>query len=285
MRNRLLATLLFASLCLDGMAQANASLSASGADKPAVAASGQAPAAEADTATVRKPLTINQRRQRRGLTDTHTLFVPKGQWVFGGTASYSTHTNDSYQFLIIEGINSEGYNFKVSPMIAYAFHDNMALGARFIYGRTLLRVDKADLKLGDEETGTEIHVNEYYELVHNYTAAVIWRQYIPLGRNKRFALFNEMSLSAGGSQGRFANDVPVKGTYETGFNLALGVSPGIIAFATNNMAVEVNVGVMGITYNSTKQVHNQVSEGRRTSSMMNFKVNIFSIGLGVAFYL
>lgn len=26
-------------------------------------------------------LTINERRQRRGLTDRHTLFVPKGQWV------------------------------------------------------------------------------------------------------------------------------------------------------------------------------------------------------------
>lgn len=283
MKIRLLATLLFASLCLEGMAQATGSASVAETFRPA--ASGGPVTAEADTTAVHKPLTINQRRARRGLTDTHTLFVPKGQWIFGGTASYSTHTNDNYQFFIVEGINSEGYNFKVSPMIAYSFRDNMALGARFIYGRSLLRVDKADLKLGDEETGTEIHVNEFYELVHSYSAAVIWRQYIPLGRNKRFALYNELSLSAGGSQGRFANDVPVKGTYETGFNLALGVSPGIIAFATNNMAVEVNVGVMGITYNNTKQVHNQVTEGHRSSSMMNFKVNIFSIGLGVAFYL
>lgn len=283
MKIRLLATLLFASLCLKGMAQATGSASVAETFRPA--ASGGPVAAEADTTAAHKPLTVNQRRARRGLTDTHTLFVPKGQWIFGGTASYSTHTNDNYQFFIVEGINSEGYNFKVSPMIAYSFRDNMALGARFIYGRSLLRVDKADLKLGDEETGTEIHVNEFYELVHSYSAAVIWRQYIPLGRNKRFALYNELSLSAGGSQGRFANDVPVKGTYETGFNLALGVSPGIIAFATNNMAVEINVGVMGITYNNTKQVHNQVTEGRRSSSMMNFKVNIFSIGLGVAFYL
>ena len=283
MKIRLLATLLFASLCLEGMAQATGSASVAETFRPA--ASGGPVTAEADTTAVHKPLTINQRRARRGLTDTHTLFVPKGQWIFGGTASYSTHTNDNYQFFVVEGINAEGYNFKVSPMIAYSFRDNMALGARFIYGRSLLRVDKADLKLGDEETGTEIHVNEFYELVHSYSAAVIWRQYIPLGRNKRFALYNELSLSAGGSQGRFANDVPVKGTYETGFNLALGVSPGIIAFATNNMAVEVNVGVMGITYNNTKQVHNQVTEGHRSSSMMNFKVNIFSIGLGVAFYL
>ena len=54
---------------------------------------------------------------------------------------------------------------------------------------------------------------------------------------------------------------------------------------TNNMAVEVNVGVMGISYTHTKQVHNQVTVGKRNTSMMNFKVNIFSIGLGMAFYL
>ena len=58
-----------------------------------------------------------------------------------------------------------------------------------------------------------------------------------------------------------------------------------MAFATNNMAVEVNVGVMGISYTHTKQVHNQVTVGKRNMSMMNFKVNIFSIGLGMAFYL
>ena len=94
-----------------------------------------------------------------------------------------------------------------------------------------------------------------------------------------------MQLSAGGSQAKFANDSPVKGTYQTGYSLSLGISPGIVAFATNNMAVEVNVGVMGINYSHIKQVHNQVRDGDIKSSMMNFKVNIFSIGLGMAFYL
>lgn len=244
--------------------------------------------AAADTTAVaeeEQPLTRNEIRNQRGLSDVKNLFIPKGQWVFGGTASYSTHSNDTYQFLVIEGIQSRGYNFRVSPLIAYAVRDNMALGGRFIYSRSLLKLDKAQLKFGDDESGTNIAVKDYYSLRHTYSAAVIWRQYIPLGKNKRFALFNEMQLSAGGTQARFANDSPVKGTYETGYTLSLGISPGIIAFATNNMAVEVNVGVMGITYTSTKQVHNQVSVGKRSSSMMNFKVNIFSIGLGLVFYL
>ena len=239
----------------------------------------------ADSVGQERALTSNEMRQQRGLTDTHNLFVPRGQWIFGGTASYSTHSNETYRFLVVEGIESKGYTFKVSPMIAYALRDNMAIGGRFIYSRSLLKLDKADLNLGGEDSDLNFEVNDYYSLRHSYSVAVIWRQYIPLGRNKRFALFNEMSLAAGGTQARFANDSPVKGTYETGYTFALGISPGIVAFATNNMAVEVNVGVMGITYTHTKQVHNQVTVGKRDASMMNFKVNIFSIGLGMAFYL
>ena len=235
--------------------------------------------------TAHRPLTINEMRRRRGLTDTHNLFVPKGQWIFGGTASYSTHTNKSYQFLIIEGIDSKGYTFKISPMIAYAFRNNMALGGRSIYSRTLLKLDKAAINFGDAVSNVSLNAQDYYALQHTYQVAAIWRQYIPLGRNKRFALYNEMSLAAGGSEARFANGSPVKGTYQSGYTLALGISPGIVAFATNNMAVEVHVGVMGITFNHTEQVHNQVTVGERNISQMNFKVNIFSIGLGMAFYL
>lgn len=93
-------------------------------------------------------------RRERGLVDISHVFVPEGQWIFGGTASYSTHTNASYTFFVVENIDSEGYTFKVSPMIGYALRNNMALGGRFIYGRSLLRVDSGELNLGDEESGT-----------------------------------------------------------------------------------------------------------------------------------
>ena len=235
MRKLFIRTLALA-LCLTGTAQALRAQETTAAQT----------AATAD----QRPKTINEMRQERGLTDTHNLFVPKGQWIFGGTASYSTHTNKGYQFLVIEGINSKGYTFRVSPMIAYAFRDNMALGGRFIYSRTLLKLDNAELHFGNEETGTNIVARDFYSLKQTYSAAAIWRQYIPLGRNKRFALFNEMSLAAGGTQARFANDSPVKGTYETGYTLSLGISPGIVAFATNNMAVEVTGSIPGICFES-----------------------------------
>lgn len=229
--------------------------------------------------------TVNQMRAERGLTELGNVIVPKGQWILGANASYSTHTNESYTFLVIEGIESNGYTFRISPLLAYAIRDNMALGLRGTYSRTNLTIDQADLRFGDDASGTDIKVSDYKSVKHSYTVAASWRQYIPLGASKRFAVFTEVQLGAGGTQSVFAAGQPVKGTYETGYTLSLGVSPGLLAFATNNVAIEVNVGVMGISYTDVRQVHNQVTVGRRKSSNMNFKVNIFTIGVGVAFYL
>jgi hypothetical protein len=116
----------------------------------------------------------------------------------------------------------------------------------------------------------------------------LWRQYIPLGRNnKRFALFTEVGLALGGSQSKLASgpSKSVSGTYATSFDIALSVNPGIAAFLTNNMAIEVHVGVLGFSYSNIQQRKNQVVSGRISSSQMNFRVNIFSIGLGASFYL
>lgn len=226
-----------------------------------------------------------QRRERRGLVEMGNVFVPKGQWIFGGTASYSTHDNDKYKLLILEDVTSTGYTVKASPMVAYAVADNMALGGRINYNRMFMRIDSASLSFGDEETGTHLSTDFYYALKHSYSAGAIWRQYIPLGANRRFALFNEIELSMGFSRAKFATDSPVRGTFSKSYDAGLGINPGVIAFASNVMAVEVNVGVMGIQFSHAKQVHNQVASGKTNSSFMNFSVNLFSIGLGVSFYM
>ena len=36
-------------------------------------------------------------------------FVPKGQWIVGSSVSYSEHNEQNYQFLIVDGFNSDGY--------------------------------------------------------------------------------------------------------------------------------------------------------------------------------
>lgn len=228
---------------------------------------------------------IRKLKRQRGLTSLSNTFVPKGQWVIATNVSFSTHSNNNYTFVVIEGIDSEGHTMKITPALGYALTNNMVVGVRFAYSRTFLRIDNGSIQLGDDDTGVDLKADYFYSLKHTYQASLIWRQYIPLGNNKRFALFNEMQIGMGRSQAKFAADSPIRGTYETGKIFSIGMTPGLVAFATNNMAVELNVGVLGFTYNRVKQIHNQVTVGKRNSSAMNFKVNIFSIGLGVAFYL
>lgn len=211
-------------------------------------------------------------------------FVPKGQWIVGSSVSFSEHNEQNYQFLVIDGFNSDGYTFKVSPMLCYAFKDNLALGGRFSYGRTLTKLDGVTLNL-DEDTNFD--VNDMYQLKHMYSAIGILRNYINLGTSKRFALFAETRLEFGGSQSKVVtkNGDKLTGTYSTTTDFGIGVAPGIVAFINNYTAVEVSIGVLGLDFSKVKQTTDQVYIGERSSSSANFKINLFSIGLGIAFYL
>ncbi|MEE0915300.1 MAG: hypothetical protein U0L45_02200, partial [Alistipes sp.] len=77
----------------------------------------------------------------------------------------------------------------------------------------------------------------------------------------------------------------IRGTYAKGFDISLGANPGVVAFMTNNLALELNIGILGLNYSHTRQIHNQIATGDTSSSSMNFKINILSVGLGLAFYL
>ena len=267
---------LFATPC---MALAEGNIAKPKSDTVVVAA---AAAPSAEVAAPANPKSHSARRQNRGIANIRTEFVPKKQWVFGGSVSYSTHSNNNYTFLIVEDINSNGYQFKISPLVGYAYAKNSLVGVRFGYSRGLTELDNASLSI------TSLDNSFFYSLKHSYNVEALWRKYIPLGRgNKRFALFVEVALGMGGSQSKLAAGpaTSLSGIYQTSFDVSFGVNPGISAFLTNNMAIEVNVGVFGFNYSNTRQVGNQVVTGGSSSSQMNFKVNIFSIGLGASFYL
>ena len=236
-------------------------------------------AKETDNRTPVKP-----DKSHRGLVNMSQMFVPKGQWVTGLNASFSTHTNDMYNIVIINDVKSEGYTVKVSPMLGYAVKDNLVAGIKFGYSRNLLRLDEGGISLGGD-SGLSLNAENYYTLKHTYEGSMFLRQYIPFGSNMRFALFTEAQLVFGGSQAKYLAHVPVKGTYETSFSTALKITPGVAAFITNDVAIELNVGMMGVTFMTVRQTHNQVETGKRNESLMNFKINLLSIGLGLAIYL
>ena len=192
-------------------------------------------------------VTLNVHAQQEGKRKiADNVFVPKGQWIVGTSVSYSEHTEENYQFLVIDKFNSDGYTFKVSPLLVYGIKNNLALGGRFSYGRTLTRFDNVGFSLDDDLT---IDLNDTYELTHSYSVMGIMRNYINLGSSKRFALYAETQLKFGGSQSKLVTKEgnELTGTYSTSTDLGIGVSPGIVAFINNYTAVEVSVGAWELT--------------------------------------
>ena len=224
-------------------------------------------------------------KAERGLSNMSNTFIPKGLWMTGGTFSYSTHTNDEYNILLFENVDSYGYNFNVSPVFGYSIANNLIVGARFSYNRNLLRIDNSDMMFGDpNDGGIHIMMDNYHLVTHGFSGMAILRQYISLGNNLRFAIFNELQLEGGYSQSKHVYDSPVQGTYATTSNISLNLSPGVVAYATNQLAVEISVGMLGLSHKRIKQIHNQVEMGDVDNRMLNFKINILSINFGVAYY-
>ena len=211
------------------------------------------------------------------------VFIPKGTWMAGGSVSYQEHDESNLNFLILKDIEGKGYDFSVSPYVGYFFRDNIAAGFRFTYRRDYLDLGNFDANLGD----ITLSFDDLYYLEHKYEATGFLRTYIPIGRSKIFGLFNEARLTYGYGTGKNStgSGASYDGTYQTVQNLQIGFAPGMAAFITDWSAIEVSVGVMGFDFKWTDQTTNQVEEGSSRTSGGNFKINLFSINIGMTFYL
>lgn len=212
------------------------------------------------------------------------MFVPKGQWITGVSLSYAQSSQEDYRFLILQGISADTYTFKVTPMLGYAFRDDMAIGVKFSYARSLAKLENLDLVLDSE---TNVNLNHVYSLSHNYYGTAFFRNYFSLGSSRRFGFFSEIQLELGGGQSKLTKGVgdDLTGTYETNFSLDVGIVPGLMVFLSNWSAMEVNVGVLGFSYHVTNSVNDRIYHSKRHSKSANFRINLFSITFGTTFYL
>jgi hypothetical protein len=209
-------------------------------------------------------------------------FIKKGTWVAGGTLRYSQHVNDGHKILVIDDINSKGYNISVNPKLLYMLKDNMGVGLKFSYDRGMLDLASADLAISDISMGAK----DCYQINHKYSAYALCRAYVPFGNIKRFSLFADVMLGGSFKQGKSFNAGAeyVLGAYEQAFSLELAVNPGIMAFLTERLALELNVGIFGLSYNWKDQIRNQVSAGNSGLTSAGFMVNLLSLDVGISYY-
>lgn len=212
-------------------------------------------------------------------------FIPKGQWMVGASFSYSEHVDKNFEFLsVLQDITSEGYTFKVTPLVSYFIKDNISIGGRFAFSRSFTKLDNINLSLGDD---LSFEIQDYNSVANTYSGSVFIRTYLNLGDSKRFGLFNEARVTYGYSQsnGSSGKGIDLSGLHELKHNLNLGVAPGITVFVNDFAAVEASINVAGLNFNWYEQTRDQVEKGTRASSSANFKINLLSIDLGIVFYL
>ena len=209
-------------------------------------------------------------------------FIKKGTWMAGGTLRYSQHINDDYNFLVINDINSKGFNVSVNPKLMYMFKDNMGVGLRFSYDRSMLDLASADLSISQ----ISMSAKDCYQINHKFSAYAVYRAYIPLGISKRVAMFADLLFGGSYKQGKAFNAGGdyVLGTYGQNYSLDLAVEPGLVAFLSERLAVELNVGIFGLSYSWADQLRNQVIGGHSDSTSAGFMVNLLSLGVGMSYY-
>ena len=202
--------------------------------------------------------------------------------MIGGSAKYSQHINNDFNLLVINDINSNGFNVSVNPKALYLFRDNMGVGLRFSYDRSMLDLSSANISMSEISMGA----TDCYQISHKYSAHAVYRAYVPLAGAKRIAMFADVLLGGSFKQGKAFNagGAYADGTYTTAYALEIAVDPGLIAFLTDRLAIEMSVGIFGLNYSWANQIHNQVDNGYTDATSAGFMVNFLSLGVGLSYY-
>lgn len=220
------------------------------------------------------------------------VFIPKGKWMIGATASYGEVGTDDMKILnLVEDIDLNVNAFSIKPFISYFVRSNLSVGLRFGYTRA-----KADLGSMNVDFDDDLSFSLSNAMYRNesYSAALTVRQYIGLSRRGRFGVFNEAELafSSGNSDFRRMYDDRPRSTHTTYMQASLNFSPGVCIFVMDQVSFDVSFGVFGFNLRNERQITTITTApdedpiepvtGNRFTSGANFRFNIFNINFGLA---
>ena len=232
------------------------------------------------------PLFLRDRnlgRYDRGLLN--YLYIPKGSWHFGLSASYSGFDASDVQMLsILSDLDLGGSMFSIKPSVSYFISNNLSVGVRLGYTQGNARLGSMGVDF-DEDINFEISDASYK--TQSYTAAVNGRYYIGLTRNGRFGVFNEVELAFSSGNSDFTRNYAgsPRVTHTTFTDARLNFSPGLSVFMMKNVSFNISLGVFGLYLKNEKQVTDGVYEGSRFTSGANFKFNLFNINFGLGVHI
>ena len=218
-------------------------------------------------------------RYDRGLFN--YLFIPKGEWAFGLTASYGELNTEDIQVLgILKDLDFKGKIYSIKPSVSYFVASNQSVGLKFNYSRGIGDLDNLGVDFS-EDLNFSISDVSYY--TQSYAISAFYRNYVGLGLDKRFAVFNEVDLAFSGGSSRFKRiyDGAPRDTRTIITEASLNFSPGLCVFIQDHVSFNISFGVFGLKLRKEHQTTDGVEEGSRFTSGANFRFNIFNIAFGL----
>lgn len=207
--------------------------------------------------------------------DTVVVDLNKGRMYTGLTFSVASRqmTNDDQLIRVV----SEGHtsSYAINQNTGYFVKKDFSLGLILGFTQSL-----QDLKyLAD---GVNYH--EQRESI-GWTVAPNMRNYLSLG-NKRFRLFNQTALTVSKSDGlRRLKYESTQERYRTeAWEFGLGFTPGMSAFISEGLAVEVGANVLGLTSRIDRTYPNDDEVQEVVTNNVDFKISVLSLYFGLTFY-
>lgn len=218
-------------------------------------------------------------RYDRGLYN--YLFIPRGRWSFGLTASYGELNTEDIQVLdILRDFDFGGKIYSINPTIGYFIRHNQSVGLKFTYSRGVADLGRLAIDFDDD---LNFSIKDVSYVSETFSSGFFYRNYIGLGKDKRFSVFNEVDLSFQTGHSKFKrlyNDEP-KDTRTNVVQASLNFSPGLAVFIQDYVAFNVSFGVFGLKWRKENQITDGIDEGSRFTSGANFRFNIFNINFGL----
>lgn len=232
------------------------------------------------------PIVLKDRnlgRFDRGLSS--LLYIPKGEWTFGLTASYGEFSTENLEiFDLLSDIDIRANAFSISPYLAYFIRNNLSVGLRLKYYNAVGDINSFNVDI-DGDMNFNLHDIRYK--AESYTAALFLSHYVGLSKNGRFGLYNEIELAFASGSSDFQRPYAgnLRATRTNWMEAQLNFSPGVQVFIMNNVSFHVSFGVFGFNLKKSTQFEEGEKTGDRLTSGANFRFNIFNINFGIGIHI
>lgn len=228
-------------------------------------------------------------RQRVDRNVGDNKFVYKGEFMLGLTASYgNVNSENSDIMLLLNGIDVGLRSTTIRPFFAYAYRDNLAVGARFGYEYINGDLSNIDVNLGLIAEGMEnMSIGDLGLINESFSYSIFHRHYLGLDRRGIVGVILETEMLVKNGTSQFiAGGEDVSSSVNRNFAAQLNVNPGLGIYIFPQVCVTATVGIGGLRYNNVRQ-YNDMGEvvGQRDHSSLAFKLNITNIQIGIVAHL